>query len=82
MNVKNRNTASQARDFTTCQIELFAIRSAELAERVYAGRMLFLDGVDLLFDAAIWSGLVDEIGVDDVQRLMAAAFATAREVRP
>jgi hypothetical protein len=64
-------------DFTQRQIELFAIRSAELAERVYAGRMPLLDGVDLLFDAAIWSGLVDAIGVDDVQRLMAAAFSAA-----
>lgn len=67
--------------FTRWQLELFAIRASEVAERVFAGQMAFLDGVDMCFSAAEWSGLVDAIGVDDVQRLMAAAFSSAREPR-
>jgi hypothetical protein len=66
-------------NFTRRQIELFAIRASQVAERVFAGQMAFLDGVDMCFSAAEWSGLVDAIGVDDVQRLMAAAFSSARE---
>jgi hypothetical protein len=35
----------------------------------------FLDAIDLLHDAAVSSGLVDAIGDDAVQKIMAAAFS-------
>jgi hypothetical protein len=35
--------------------------------------------VDLLYDAAVWSGLVDGVGDDAVQDVMAAVFANARK---
>jgi len=61
-------------NFTVAQLELFAIRSTQVADRVAANQIAFLDGVDLLFDAAVSSGLVDAAGADLVQAVMAAAF--------
>ena len=49
-------------DFTKRQAELFAIKCTEFADRVAAGRIAFLDAVDLLHDAAVSSGLVEAIG--------------------
>jgi hypothetical protein len=60
---------------TSSQIELFAIRASELADRVAAGQMSFIDAIDTAYSAAIWSGLVDSIGDDAVQKVMQAAFA-------
>jgi hypothetical protein len=57
------------------QIELFAIRANELADRVNHGSMSFIDAVDMAYSAAIWSGLVDAVGDDVVQKVLAAAFA-------
>ena len=58
------------------QIELFAIRACELADRVGRGGIGIVDAVDMLYSAAQWSGLADSIGDDNVQKIMAAAFAT------
>jgi hypothetical protein len=68
-------------DHTRAQLELLAIRSGELADRVAAGEIKFLDAVDMSYSAAVWSGLIDNAGDEAVQAVMAAAFATAREVR-
>lgn len=68
-------------DSTRAQLELLAIRTSELAERVMLGQIGFLDAVDMGYSAAVWSGLVDAAGTDQVQKVMAAAFANAREVR-
>jgi hypothetical protein len=69
--------------FTVCQAELFAIKCCEFAERVAAGQIAFLDAVDLLHDAAVSSGLVDSVGDDAVQKIMAAAFGNiGREAAP
>jgi hypothetical protein len=57
------------------QIKLFAIRCSELADRVAAGQMSFIDAIDTAYSAAIWSGLIDAIGDDAVQKVMQAAFA-------
>jgi hypothetical protein len=57
------------------QLELFAIRCSELADRVVAGNLAFIDAVDMGYSAAIWSGLVDGVGDDAVQKVMFAAFS-------
>jgi len=77
----------------TRQLEILALRSFELADRVAAGGLSFRDAVDLAFEAAVWadlpsaidrSGLIDfnvagaPTGVDIVQATIAAAFATVR----
>jgi hypothetical protein len=60
------------------QLELLALRSLELADRVAAGEIAFLDAVDIACDAAVWSGLTSTVGDDIVQATLAAAFANAR----
>ena len=67
-----------APNFPGRQIDLFAIRTSELADRTMAGDIGFIDTVDMAYSAAVWSGLADKIGDDAVQKIMAAAFATAR----
>ncbi len=77
----------------TRQLEIFALRCIELADRVAAGEIKFLDAVDLAYSAAIWgdlpnsieaSGLIDRAksgapsGDDIVQHTIGAAFANAR----
>jgi hypothetical protein len=68
-------------DSTRAQLELLAIRSSELSDRVAAGEIGFLDAIDMAYSAAIWSGLIDNAGDDVVQTVMAAAFAKSGEVR-
>ena len=65
---------------TSGQIELFAIRASELADRVAAGQISFIDAVDMAYSAAVWSGLIDSIGDDAVQKVMQAAFANINRV--
>jgi hypothetical protein len=60
------------------QLELLALRSLELADRVAAGEIAFLDAVDIAYEAAMWSGLTGTVGEDVVQATLAAAFANAR----
>jgi hypothetical protein len=60
------------------QLELLALRSLDLADRVAAGEIAFLDAVDLAYEAAVWSGFTDSLGDDIVQATLAAAFANAR----
>jgi hypothetical protein len=66
--------------FATYRLEIFALRAAEIADRVAAGRLGFIDGVDMAYSAAQWAGLVDDVGEDIVQSILAAAFASARPV--
>ena len=63
------------------QLDLFAIRAAEIFDRVLTGHMLILDAADILYDASIASGLEASIGTDQVQKLMACAFASASASR-
>jgi hypothetical protein len=62
----------------TRQLEILALRSIELADRVAAGEIKFLDAVDVAYEAALWSGLTETVGDDIVQATIAAAFANAR----
>ena len=62
----------------TRQLEILTLRSIELADRVAAGEIKFLDAVDLAYEAALWSGLTETVGDDIVQATLAAAFANAR----
>lgn len=77
----------------TRQLEISALRSIELADRVAAGEMPFIAAVDLAYEAAIWADLPNAIdasgllnsniagaptGTDIVQTTIAAAFATLR----
>jgi hypothetical protein len=74
----------------TRQLEIFALRCLELADRVAAREIAFLDAVDLAYSAAIWADLPNAIeasglintkvitGDDIVQATLAAAFANAR----
>jgi hypothetical protein len=66
--------------FIDAQMKLFTIRCTQLADRVMANQIAFVDAVDVAYEAAIWSGLAQSIGDDGVQIIMAAAFAgTPRE---
>jgi hypothetical protein len=82
-----------AKSPVTRQLEILALRSIELADRVAAGEIDFIDAIDLAYSAAIWadlpnaidkSGLIDTnrsghpSGDDIVQTTIAAAFANAR----
>jgi hypothetical protein len=60
------------------QLEILALRTLELADRVAAGEIAFLDAVDIAYEAAVWSGLTSTVGDDIVQATLAAAFANAR----
>jgi hypothetical protein len=60
------------------QLEILARRSLELADRVAAGELAFIEAVDLAYSAACWAGLVETIGDDIIQATLAAAFANAR----
>jgi hypothetical protein len=63
---------------SACQLELLALRCLELADRVAAGEIAFIDAVDVAHEAAAWSGLTETVGDDIVQSTLAAAFANAR----
>jgi hypothetical protein len=63
------------------QLELFARRALDLADRVAEHRMAFLDAIDVAYEAAEAAGLVEELGDDLIQATMAAAFANAKRPR-
>jgi len=69
-------------DATRAQLELLAIRSTELADRVTAGQIGFLDAIDAAYSAAQWAGLTEAVGDDAVQLVLAASFARCGEARP
>jgi hypothetical protein len=71
---KRRFPEAQAR-----QLELLAVRSFQLADRVAAGELQFLYAVDVAFDAAVASGLADAVGYDVIQFVLTDAF---KRVRP
>ncbi len=63
----------------TRQLEILAIRSFELAGRVDAGEVELLDAVDVAYDAAFSSGLVESVGNDIVQTVLHEAFRKVRK---
>lgn len=77
----------------TKQLELFALRCCDLADRVVAGDLPFIEAVDFAYSAAVWAGLPGAIeasglldgnksgtptGDDIIQHTIAAAFANVR----
>jgi hypothetical protein len=62
----------------TRQLEILALRSLELADRVAVGELPFIEAIDLAYNAAEWSGLIETVGDNIVQATIAAAFANAR----
>jgi hypothetical protein len=68
--------------FSERQIDLFGARCHQLAERVSAGVIPFVEAVDLAYSAAVWSGLSDCVGDDAVQNIMANAFMGIQRKRP
>jgi hypothetical protein len=72
------------------QLEIFAVRACDLADRVAVGEIPFLDAIDISYDAALWadlpnaieaSGLIDTrvlTGDDIVQAVLAASFGTVK----
>ncbi len=60
------------------RLEILALRTLELADRVAEGELRFLDAVDVAYEAATWSGLTETVGDDIIQATLAAAFANAR----
>lgn len=71
-----------AEDHARRQLGLFAVRCDQIAERVAAGALPIVEGVDLLYSAAVWSGLADSVGDDRVQAIMADAFLQTRRRTP
>jgi hypothetical protein len=67
------DTATTIR-FLDRQLPLFERRRTEIAERVNAGLIGFIDGVDMAYGAAVWSGLTDNVGDNAVQAVTARAF--------
>jgi hypothetical protein len=55
-------------------LDLLFARALQIADRVELGLLPFIDGVDLAYSAAQWSGLVDIAGDDLVQHVLASAF--------
>ena len=49
-----------------------------MADRVNTGEIPFLDGIDFMWSAAEFSGLVDRHGPDQVQQVLADAFMGVR----
>jgi hypothetical protein len=64
--------------FQSYQLDLFGSRCAELVQRVNFGTIGFIDAVDMAWSAAIWSGIVDNVGPDAVQEIMRTHFMGAR----
>jgi hypothetical protein len=53
-------------------------RCCIIADRIKDGSIRFIDGVDLAYSAAEWSGLVDRFGDDLIQLVLADAFVGVR----
>jgi hypothetical protein len=60
------------------QLEILALRSFELADRVADGELQLIDAVDIAYEAAVCSGLTETVGVDVVQAVLAEAFRPVR----
>jgi hypothetical protein len=60
-------------------LALFERRCVDYAARVDAGSIPFVEAIDILYDAAVTSGLADVEGGDDaIQACLARAFMRRR----
>lgn len=67
-------TAAAPRPTHPTRLEVFELRCQARAMLVRYGALDFLDAVDILQEGAVFSGLVQEIGQDAVQRILALEF--------
>jgi hypothetical protein len=74
VSISSENSAERAKR----QLALLAVRSREIAERVDAGEIGFIDGVDFCYSAAQWAGLTETAGDNAVQAVLAAGFMGVR----
>jgi hypothetical protein len=73
------NSAAR-KDHQLSALEVFRERCAARASLFANNMMDLIEAVDGLQQAAERTGLVDELGQDGVQRLMATAFAPVRRL--
>lgn len=73
-----QSSAGRSEHFSQQQLILFERRCQTLADRVGCNQLYFIDAVDMAYQAAVWSGLVDVAGDDLVQATMARAFMQVR----
>jgi hypothetical protein len=64
----------------TYRVEILVLRSLELADRVAAGELGFIDAVDMAYSAARWAGLPETGGDDAIPLVLSASFANARRL--
>jgi len=69
---------AQAFRATIHPLDLLFDRAATLAQRARAGGLPFIEAVDMAYSAAEFAGLVDSYGDDEVQKVLAEAFADGR----
>lgn len=55
-------------------LQIFYVRSLEMAERIAGGRMPLHEGVDFMHSAAQWAGLTEKYGDDEIQGILARAL--------
>jgi hypothetical protein len=58
-------------------LQVFYLRSLEMAERITHGKMPMNEGVDFLYSAAQWAGLTEKYGDDEIQGILAKALIDA-----
>jgi hypothetical protein len=68
------SASTTAEEFVRRQLTLYERRCWLLAEQVEAGLLPFIGAVDCAYDAAIYSGLADGVGDDQIQTILARAF--------
>jgi hypothetical protein len=71
-------TSAARRIVTPDPLDLLYERCLTLADRVLSGQLPFIDAVDMAYSAAEWSGLVDRVGDDLIQLVLADAFVRVR----
>jgi len=76
--IKQSTDATQAPRALLHPLDLLFDRAATLAQRSRDGSLPFIEAVDMAYSAAEFAGLVDSYGDDEVQKVLAEAFADGR----
>jgi len=71
-------TSAARRIVTPDPLDLLYEWCLTLADRMLSGQLPFIDAVDMAYSAAEWSGLVDRVGDDLIQLVLADAFVRVR----
>jgi hypothetical protein len=75
---RTAHIGAAAKPITLSKVEIFTARAWARATLFAAGEMTLHTAVDQLQQDAVASGLVAELGQDEIQHIMSAAFATVR----